>query len=56
MCGFCLAENFKYNSDEETILLLQYCSSSDASDLHLKVPTLNLRHDTAYDSGFHGFP
>ena len=38
MCGFCLAENFKYNSAEETILLVQYRSSSDASDLHSKVP------------------
>jgi len=38
MCGFCLAENFKYNSEEETMLLVKYRSSSGASDLHSKVP------------------
>jgi hypothetical protein len=38
MCGFCLAENFKYNSEEETILLEQHRSSRDTSDLHSKVP------------------
>jgi len=38
MCGFCLAENFKYNSEEETILLVKYGSSSGISDLHSEVP------------------
>jgi hypothetical protein len=27
MCGFCLADNFKHNSEEETILCVQYHSS-----------------------------
>ena len=56
MCGFCLAENFKHNSEEKTILFAQYCSSSNTSDLYSEVPVMNLSHATAImTEGFMAF-